>query len=92
MIRKLFGFFMGTLFGGSLAAVALVCIYVFKGNEAGPFLGFSFWIALLLLFKPKKRKEGEPDLPSLEIAGMSFFVSLLVFFLGYHLVRFLDFL
>lgn len=92
MIRKIIGFIFGTILGGFLAVVALVCIYVFKGNEAGPFLGFSLWIALLVLFKPKKRKNGEPDLPSLEIAGMSFFVSLLVFFLGYHLVRFFGFI
>lgn len=90
MIRKIFGFFMGTFFGGFLAAVALVCIYLGQ-NIATLSLGFSMWIALLVLFKPKKRKNGEPDLPALEVAGMSFFVSLLVFFLGYNLIRFFGF-
>ncbi|MEW6617606.1 MAG: hypothetical protein AB1333_04300 [Patescibacteria group bacterium] len=92
MIRKIFGFLMGTILGGFLSGVALVFIYLHEENKAAPFLGFSFWIALLVLFKPKKRKNGEPDLPALEVAGMSFFVSLLVFFLGYNLIRFLGFL
>jgi len=88
VIRKIFGFIIGTILGGFLSAVALVFLYLGK-NTAAQFLGFSFWVALLVLFKPKKRKDGEPDLPALEVAGMSFFVSLLVFFLGYNLIRFL---
>lgn len=88
MIRKIIGFVFGTILGGFLATVALVFLYL-RQDIAGPFLGFSFWVVLLVLFKPKKRKDGEPDLPSLEVAGMSFFVSLLVFFLGYNLIRFL---
>jgi len=91
MIRKILGFVFGIIFGGCLSAVALVCVYLGQNTGAPP-LGFSLWVALLMLFRPRKRKEGEPDLPALEVAGMSFFVSLLVFFLGYNLVRFLGFL
>jgi hypothetical protein len=91
MLKKIIAFISGTFFGGFFCAVALVCIYAGE-NIATPPLGFSLWVALLILFKPTKRKEGEPDLPSLEVASLSFFVSLLVYFPGYHLIRFFGFL